>query len=450
MQIRFGTDGLRGKANTELTPELALALGSASAMVLGQPDWFVGWDTRISSTMLASAFAAGVASTGRGITQLGEMPSAGVAYVCRGRSLPGAMVTASHNPYHDNGIKIFGADGRKISDDLEHGIEDVLARLLAGSSAAPRPPVTGRLAYPEPEIQGTYEGWLRRNAEAVDASRLRIGVDCANGAAYRVAPIVLAATGATVAVMGDHPDGTNINRGCGSTHLDPLAQLVMDQGLDLGLAFDGDADRVLAIAGDGQIVDGDEIIAILARHRAATGALPGNGVVVTEWSNLGLLQSLRGDGFQVEVCAVGDKAVAETIKRTGYVLGGEQSGHIIMDDLFPIGDGLLTAIELLGAVAAAALPLGQLAAGAMRKLPQGMRNVAVAVPPARVVSALEDEKRAINDELGDRGRLVLRASGTEPVVRVMVEADDEALVSDIVTRVADMVAKHGGTTPDPL
>jgi phosphoglucosamine mutase len=444
MQIRFGTDGLRGKANTELTPELALALGSASAMVVGESDWFVGWDTRISSTMLASAFAAGVASTGRGITQLGEMPSAGVAYVCRSRGLPGAMVTASHNPYHDNGIKIFGSGGTKISDELERGIEDVLARLLAGSSEVPRTPVTGRLEWHSPpEIQGAHEAWLRRNAEAVDASRLRIGVDCANGAAYRIGPVVLAATGATVVVMGDRPDGTNINRGCGSTHLEPLSRLVVDQQLDLGLAFDGDADRVLAIDGSGQVVDGDEIIAILARHRAATRALPGKGVVVTEWSNLGLLQSLRGDGFQVEVCAVGDKAVAETIKRTGYVLGGEQSGHIIMDDLFPIGDGLLTAIELLGAVVAAAVPLGQLATSAMRKLPQGMRNVAVAVPPARVVSALEDEKKAINDELGDRGRLVLRASGTEPVVRVMVEADDEALVSDIVTRVADLVAKHG-------
>jgi phosphoglucosamine mutase len=244
--------------------------------------------------------------------------------------------------------------------------------------------------------------------------------------------------------MGDRPDGTNINRGCGSTHLEPLSRLVVEQGLDLGLAFDGDADRVLAIGERGQVVDGDEIIAILARRRAAAGGLPGNGVVVTEWSNLGLLKSLRGDGFNVEVCAVGDKAVAETIRRTGYVLGGEQSGHIIMDDLFPIGDGLLTAIELIAAVVAAGMPLGQLSASAMRKLPQDMRNVAVNVPPATVVSALEDEKAAINEELGDRGRLVLRASGTEPVVRVMVEADDEALVADIVTRVADMVAKHGG------
>jgi phosphoglucosamine mutase len=446
MQIRFGTDGLRGKANTELTAEVALALGSASATVLGEHNWFVGWDTRMSSTMLASAFAAGVTSAGRGITQLGELPTAGVAYVCRGHGMPGAMVTASHNPYHDNGIKLFGADGTKLSDDLEHSIEERLIRVLGGSPEAPRPQLTGRIVWePSPEVRGEHESWLRRLAESIDASRLRIGVDCANGAAYRVAPVVLAATGAAVVVMGDRPDGTNINRDCGSTHLDPLARLVVEQGLDLGLAFDGDADRVLAIGEAGQVVDGDEIIAILARGRAATGRLPGKGVVVTEWSNLGLLKSLRGDGFQVEVCAVGDKAVAETIRRTGYVLGGEQSGHIIMDDLFPIGDGLLTAIELVAAVVGAGIPLGQLSATAMRKLPQDMRNVAVDVSPASVVSALQDEKAAINEELGDRGRLVLRASGTEPVVRVMVEADDEALVADIVTRVADMVAKHGVT-----
>jgi phosphoglucosamine mutase len=444
MHLRFGTDGLRGKANTELTPEVALGLGSASAVVLGEHDWFVGWDTRISSTMLASAFAAGVAAAGRGITQLGELPTAGVAYVCRGHGVPGAMVTASHNPYHDNGIKLFGADGRKLPDELERAIEEILHRLLDGSPEAPRPQLTGRLVWNcPPEIQGEHEAWLRRRAEAVDASRLRIGVDCANGAAYRIAPAVLAATGATITVIGDRPDGTNINRGCGSTHLDALARLVVEEGLDLGLAFDGDADRVLAIGEAGQVVDGDEIIAILARRRAAADALPGRGVVVTEWSNLGLLQSLRGDGFQVEVCAVGDKAVAETIKRTGYVLGGEQSGHIIMDDLFPIGDGLLTAIELVESVVQAGVTLGELSTTAMRKLPQGMRNVAVTVAPARVVSALADEKAAINEELGDGGRLVLRASGTEPVVRVMVEADNEALVSAILTRFADLVAKQG-------
>jgi phosphoglucosamine mutase len=446
MQLRFGTDGLRGKANTDLTPEIALALGRASATVLGDKDWFVGWDTRISSPMLSSAFAAGISSAGREVTQLGEMPTAGVAYLCRRYGVPGAMVTASHNPYHDNGIKLFGDDGTKLPDELERTIEGVLAPLLDGSSDAPRPQVTGRLRTSDPtQLPAEHESWLRALAERVNAGRFRIGVDCANGAAYRVGPAVLAATGATIVAMGDRPDGTNINRGCGSTHLDALARVVVDEGLDFGLAFDGDADRVLAIGERGQTVDGDEIIAILARRRAAVGTLPGQGVVVTEWSNLGLLKSLRGDGFQVEVCAVGDKAVADTIRRTGYVLGGEQSGHIIMSDLLPIGDGLLTAIELIGAMTDADTTLGELATAAMRKLPQGTRNVSVEIAPARVVRALEEEKRSVNASLGDRGRLVLRASGTEPVVRVMVEADDEALVSDLVTRIADLVAKEGSS-----
>jgi phosphoglucosamine mutase len=442
MQLRFGTDGLRGRANVELTPEVALALGTAAATVLGERDWYIGWDTRVSSTMLASAFAAGVASAGRAITPLGEGPTAAVAYLCRRDRLPGAMVTASHNPYFDNGIKIFGPDGTKLSDELERRIEVVLDEIASGTWGAERPAVTGRLRW-DPGVGQAYRSWLTERASAVGASGLRIGVDCAHGAAYRVAPDVLAATGAELMLIGNEPDGLNINQGYGSTDLRALATLVGEHGLDLGLAFDGDADRLMAIDEAGRTIDGDEIIAILARWRAATGALPGNGIVVTEWSNLGLLKSLRGDGLTVEVCAVGDKAVAETLERTGYRLGGEQSGHIIMADLFPVGDGLLTAVELVAAVVNAGTRASELAARAMRKLPQDMRNVRVGIPPAEVVRLLADERQAINEDLGDGGRLVLRASGTEPVVRVMVEADDEAQVHAILTRFVDLVTKYG-------
>jgi phosphoglucosamine mutase len=446
--LRFGTDGLRGTANRELTPEVAVVLGRAAAMVLTESDWFIGWDTRISSTMLAGAFGAGVASAGRGMTQLGGVPTAGVAFICRHHGLPGAMVTASHNPYVDNGIKIFGPDGQKLSDDVEGRIEELLHRALDGRLDFDPPALTGQIRWTAPSgLRGEHRDWLTGRATLINAAGLRIGVDCANGAAYDLAPSVIEATGALVLPIGDQPNGVNINDERGSTSLTELQRVVTEKGLDFGLAFDGDADRLIGVDHRGQTVDGDQIIAILARRRAQLGTLYHNGVVVTEWSNLGLLRSLRAEGIAVEVCPVGDKAVAEAMKRTGYVLGGEQSGHIIMSDLLPVGDGISTAIELVGAVVDSGLSLADLCDRAMHKVPQLNRNVSVALPPRDVVAKLGEEVRSVNAELAERGRLVLRPSGTEYVVRVMAEGDDAGEVEAIVGRLASLVSGAGGPPP---
>jgi phosphoglucosamine mutase len=448
MKTLFGTDGVRGRANEDLTPELAVALGRAAAAVLGDDEWLVGWDTRVSSTMLAGAFSAGVASAGSGAAPLGVLPTAGVAYVCREHSRPGAMVTASHNPYQDNGIKIFGRSGEKLPEQVERKIEEATFEALQG--LAPRAPATqvGNVQWTaDPQVRRAYRDWLVARAGAVDGSGLRIGVDCANGASYALAPEVVAATGADVFPMGDRPDGRNINDGCGSTDLSMLADAITANHLDLGLALDGDADRLVAVDAHGNVVDGDEILAVLARRRSRLGTLPGGGVVVTEWSNLGLLHGLRDAGISVEVCPVGDKAVAAAMQRTGYVLGGEQSGHLIIGDLLPVGDGISTAIELVAAVVDAAVPLAELATRSMRKLPQVSRKVIVPPPSAAVVQTLErhEQVAAIRCDLGDGGRLVLRASGTEAgVIRVMAEAAEVAEVKKVLDRVAEIVATLPG------
>ncbi len=456
MRIRFGTDGVRGKANSELTAEVAVALGHAAAVVLTEEEWVIGWDTRVSSPMLVSAFGAGIESAGKTVTQLGELPSGGVAFECFISGIPGAMVTASHNPFSDNGIKIFGPNGSKLPEEVEGQIEGIFFQILETSATGAGKQVVGAIGQDGPteeaakykyehqqEATSKYERWLSERAGVIQATRLRIGLDCANGAAYRVAPRVLRSTGAALTVIGDKPDGTNINRKCGSTDLSALKDLVIQQELDFGFALDGDADRVLAIDECGRTVDGDAIIAILALYRSRMGALGGNGVVVTEWSNLGLLRGLRSAGIEVEVCDVGDKAVAEAMKRTGFFLGGEQSGHIIFSDLLPAGDGTLTAIELIGAVVGSRSSLGELSSNSMRKLPQKTTVVYVGLPPRQVVASLVDKIRAENDQLGERGRLILRASGTEPVVRVMAEADDEDVVSNVVSRVARLVSAAG-------
>ncbi len=420
--LTFGTDGIRGKANTQLTAELAVALGRASAAELGQPDWLLGWDTRISSEMLAAAFCAGVASAGKNIHAIGEVPTAAIAYSSRRHGMPGAMITASHNPYDDNGIKVFGRDGVKLHKSVETRIESAMAAAAAEPTSA-----TGRIGWTGEEVfRGEYQEWLTERARRIDASALAIAIDNANGAAYKVGPAALAATGARITRLAASPNGLNINDQCGSTYLANLSAAVTAQGLDFGLAFDGDADRLLAVDAGGELVDGDEIIAIIALHRARTGQLVNNGVVVTEWSNSGLLRSLDRAGIKVEVCPVGDKAVAEAMHRTGFTLGGEQSGHIIMRDLLQVGDGVSTAIELVSIVAAAGSPLREVARTAMRKIPQRTTNIKVAAAPARIVEDVEADRAAIGATLGEGGRLVLRASGTEGVVRVMVEAADWA------------------------
>lgn len=444
MYIAFGTDGLRGQANTELTPEVSVALGRAAARTLNEQQWVIGWDTRTSSTMLAAAFSAGVTSAGRSILQLGGIPTAGLAFVCSRLGVPGAMVTASHNEFADNGIKIFGATGEKLPDEVERAVETLLHETMDHALSWDAPSLTGQITWVAPsDVRLLYRDWLFDRATLLHAGGLRIAVDCANGAAYDVAPVIMEATGASLHVLGSEPNGININSGCGSTDLTALISAVTANGLDFGVAFDGDADRILAVDDNGNTVDGDQIISILAKRRSRAGRLPGNGVVVTEWSNLGLLRSLTADSIAVDVCAVGDKAVAEAMKRTGYALGGEQSGHIIMSDISAVGDGISTALELVGAIVESGTSLSKLSSAAMTKLPQMSVKVDVRVPPKEVVQKLTDEAAAVNNQLRGRGRLVLRASGTESVVRVMAETDDADEVRSIVNRAVAQVAAAG-------
>jgi phosphoglucosamine mutase len=439
MLLKFGTDGVRGVANTTLTAEFAVLLGRASATILAESEWLIGWDTRMSSEMLAGAFCAGVASAGKTITALGEVPTAAVALSCRSHGLPGAMVTASHNPYEDNGIKIFGPTGVKLRDDIERKIE----RLISNGGGHTSEWDIGRIRWNSPkELREEHKRWLEERARTIDARELHIALDCANGAAYKVAPGAIKATGAAVSVIASRPDGRNINHKCGSTDLERLKNRVTQRGLDFGLALDGDADRLLAVDAKGIKVNGDEIIAILAEYRAKHGSLARRGVVVTEWSNLGLRKSLNRAGIEVKVCDVGDKAVAEAMKQVGFVLGGEQSGHVIMSDLLPVGDGVSTAIELIAAVVDAGLPLSKLAAHAMTKLPQQTKNIPVTSPPALVVEKLKDEWEAINESLEGNGRLVLRPSGTESVVRIMAEAEDRARVSQVIAHMVELLKPY--------
>lgn len=462
--VKFGTDGVRGVANATLSAdsaatigravqaarplaadgvlsaESALLLGRASANALGDAEWVIGWDTRMSSEMLAAAFAAGVASAGRQITALGVVPTANVALSCLRRQTMGAMITASHNPFIDNGIKIFGSDGIKLDARIETGIEE----MISDGGGLVRESAVGGIRWNTPvSLRDEYKTWLVERASTMDASGLRIGLDCANGAAYKVAPVAIKATGADVRVIAARPDGVNINRDCGSTDIERLRALVRREGLDLGLALDGDADRLLAVDADGARVDGDNVIAILARHRSGQGRLAGDGVVVTEWSNLGLRLSLERAGIKVRVCDVGDKAVADAMRDAGYVLGGEQSGHVIQSELLPVGDGVSTAMELIRAVVDAGLPVSQVSARAMITLPQQSRNIAVAMPSVVVVRELAEARRQINEELGEGGRLVLRSSGTQPsILRVMVEAEDDERVAEVMKRVVELVSPY--------
>ena len=443
MQLKFGTDGVRGIANETLTAEFAVRLGRACATKLSElceSDWCIGWDTRMSSEMLASAFCAGVASAGRNITALGTTPTAAIALACLSHGLPGAMVTASHNPYTHNGIKIFGPDGVKLQDDVEESIE----QLVSGDAGTSSSTDIGRIRWSAvQDLRDEYKGWLVGRASAIDASALRIALDCANGAAFEVAPAAIMATSADLSPIAVRPDGKNINDECGSTHLEGLRERVTTGGLDFGLALDGDADRLLAVDARGRDVSGDEIIAILAQHRVKHGTLSKGGVVVTEWSNLGLQKSLDRAGIRVRVCGVGDKAVAEAMAQTGYALGGEQSGHIIMSDLLPVGDGVSTAIELIAAVVDAGAPLSELAASTMTRMPQQTWYVSLSSPPAQLVQDLRAEHQAINNALGESGRLILRPSGTEPsVLRIMAEAGDGARVPQVIEHVLGLLEPY--------
>ena len=423
MTLRFGTDGVRGIANAELTPELVLALGRAAARVLGEGPFLVGRDTRISGPLLQAALSAGLATEGADVLDLGVFPTPGVAWLSAADGQPAAMISASHNPFPDNGVKFFQTGGRKLSDETEAALEAELDRLLAHPAAHARRtgPALGRLLPGDGHAR--YEAALAASIGGRHLAGLSVVLDCANGAASEVAPDVLRALGAEVTVLHDAPDGVNINDGSGSTHPQDLQRHVVAAGAAVGLAFDGDADRVLAVDHTGELVDGDQLIAICALDRRTQGRLPGDTVVVTVMANLGFRQAMAAHGIAMIETDVGDRYVLEEMERGGWILGGEQSGHIIFGDLATTGDGVLTGLQVLDVMARTGRSLADLA-GVMVRLPQVLRNVRVATRGMDIKGSeeLTLAVKAVEADLGDRGRVLVRPSGTEAVVRVMVEA----------------------------
>lgn len=427
--ISFGTDGVRGVANDGLTPEDALRLGLAAARLFGGPIP-VGRDTRLSGGMLSSALAAGAAAGGAEVLDLGVLPTPGVAALAPRLGAPVAgVVSASHNPYPDNGIKFFSGQGRKLPQEKEHELE----RLFAEEHDRPTGAGVGAVERLESAGALYVAGILERLRPR--ASGVKVLLDCANGAASEVAPEAFGELGADLTVVAAEPDGTNINEGCGSTSVEDLDVA----GHDVAFAFDGDADRVLAVDERGAVVDGDRIIAILARDLAEREALAGS-VVVTVMSNLGFFKAMDALGIGYEVTPVGDRHVAEAMLRGGASLGGEQSGHVILSEHMTTGDGLVTALAMLDVMARTGRPLSELAS-VMEVYPQELINVKVESPAAaKSVSASEAVAAAVvgaEAGLGGEGRILLRPSGTEPVVRVMVEHAD----GDVCRRVCEDVAE---------
>jgi phosphoglucosamine mutase len=436
----FGTDGVRGRANADLTPELALSVAVAAAHTLAEqglgrpPVAVVGRDPRASGEMLEAAVAAGLASAGATVIRLGVLPTPGVAYLTHEVNADlGVMISASHNPMPDNGIKLFAAGGHKLPDETEERIEAA----LDAPWDRPTGPRVGRVR----DLPDGAEHYITHLVEAVPyrLDGLRVVVDCANGAAAEVAPAAYRAAGADVIAIHAAPDGLNINDGCGSTHLGPLKSAVVEHRAHVGIAHDGDADRCLAVTATGEEIDGDHILAILALAFRAAGTLTDDTLVATVMSNLGLRLAMQAAGVRMVETRVGDRYVLEALRAGGYALGGEQSGHVVMPAYATTGDGILTGLHLLAQVASSGRSLAELSS-VVTKLPQVLVNVpvldrAVAATAAPVTEAVA----AATAELGDTGRVLLRPSGTEQLVRVMVEAPTHDIANEVAQRIATLV-----------
>ena len=433
--MKFGNDGVRGIANTDLTASFALDLGRSAARILGGTEAIVGGDTRVSTAMLEAAFVAGLASEGVVVHRLGVVPTPVVAFEAARRGCLGAMISASHNPYRDNGIKLFDRGGTKLPDALEERIEADVAALPT--------PTAEPAQLVDVEDSPAYRDHLLELLEGRRLDGMRIVVDAANGAGSGIAGRVLASTGADVITIHDQPDGLNINEGCGATDTASLAVAVRAHGADLGLALDGDADRLMAVDASGTLVDGDHIIAIFALDLLARGRLREHTVVVTVMTNLGFRLAMETAGIKVVVTPVGDRYVLEALDAGGFSLGGEQSGHVIFRDHETTGDGLFTGIALADAVRRSGVPLAELAAAAMTRLPQVLVNVPVHVPVPDAAERVADVIALVEAELGDHGRVLVRPSGTEPLVRVMVEAPTQASAQSAADRLAAAVRAAG-------
>ena len=437
----FGTDGIRGRANRPpITPDVAMKVGMAAGLVFTNGDHrhrvVIGKDTRLSSYMIENALTAGFLAVGVDVLLTGPVPTPGIAMLTRSmRCDLGVMISASHNPYDDNGIKLFGPDGAKLTDALEAEIEALIDADLGGRLVAPAD--LGRAKRIESVTDRYIEYAKRTLPRALTFDGLRVVVDCANGAGYRVAPEALWELGAEVFPMAVDPDGFNINRDVGSTAPAALAAKVREVRADIGIALDGDADRVVVVDERGHLIDGDQMMAAIATSWADEGLLSKPGIVVTVMSNLGLERYLAGIGLHMVRTPVGDRHVAETMREQGYNLGGEQSGHIILSDYTTTGDGLVAALQLLAVVRKQGRPVSEVC-HLFDPLPQVLKSVRTsggkrALEDGSVRKMIED----LNLRLGDTGRLVVRASGTEPVIRVMAEGDDPTMVTAIVD---DLVA----------
>jgi phosphoglucosamine mutase len=431
----FGTDGVRGVAGSEITAALALSLGRAAVLqsAVVSPRVLVVRDTRESGEMLESAIAAGLASAGAEVLLAGVLPTPAASLLIRRHGLDlGVVLSASHNVYSDNGIKFFGADGFKLSDEREQAIEEHLEDEALGAASV------GRIRI-LPGAGEDYKRDLHQRFQSLHLDGLDVLLDCAHGATHLVAPRIFERFGARVSTIGVSPDGRNINDGCGSTHIEALAQAVVDGGHDIGFAFDGDGDRVLAVDRNGVLVDGDELLTLIALHLLEDGRLPGNGVAITVMTNFAIVAALRSAGIEVVTTAVGDRYVLEALRGRGFALGGEQSGHIIELGFAPSGDGIASALLVLEALGGQDLTERPEVA----KLPQRLTNVAVRDRGAlagspRVQEAIDREGAALEG----RGRVLVRPSGTEPLVRVMVEAPTAAEADEICGRIVAVVEKE--------
>jgi phosphoglucosamine mutase len=442
----FGTDGVRGVANTELTPELAFKLGRFGGYVLTKdatrPKILIGRDTRISGHMLEGALVAGLLSIGAEVMRLGVISTPGVSYLTKALGAQaGVMISASHNPVGDNGIKFFGPDGFKLSDDQEHEIEELLDRT---EDSLPRP-IGADLGQVSDYFEGgqKYLQYLKQTVDE-DFDGLHIALDCAHGATSALATHLFADLDADISTMGASPDGLNINEGVGSTHPEALAEMVKEKNADVGLAFDGDGDRIIAVDEHGNIVDGDQIMYICGKYLKSEGRLKQSTVVSTVMSNLGFHKGLEEHGIQSIQTAVGDRYVVEEMKTNGYNLGGEQSGHIIFLDYNTTGDGLLTGIQLVNIMKITGKSLSELAAE-MQKFPQKLVNVRV----TDKYHVTDNEKvksviTRVEEEMNGNGRILVRPSGTEPLVRVMAEAPTEELCGKYVDEIAEVVKEEMG------
>ena len=446
----FGTDGVRGVANSELTPELAFSLGKAGAYVLSKgsekkPTFLIGMDTRISGDMLENALSAGILAVGGDVIKAGVLPTPAIAHLVKHYDADaGIVISASHNPYEYNGIKFFNSEGFKLDDSIEEEIEDIILRQIDVNSHITHDQI-GKCREADDNALDIYVKFLESTADFTLKGR-KIVLDCANGAAYQAARMVYDRLGANTVTIGVSPNGTNINDGCGSTHPELLQEAVIREGAFIGLAYDGDADRLIAVDEKGRIIDGDKLICICAKMLKEEGRLAKNLVTGTVMSNIGFHKYLKDMGCETRATDVGDRYVLEDMLKTGGIIGGEQSGHIIFLDKTTTGDGILSSIQLVRAVLKSGKNASELS-DEIKIYPQVLVNAKVTNENKKRYTEDEEVVKAFDEvsaKLGDTGRLLVRPSGTEPLVRVMIEGEDTESITEMAEELADMLSKKFG------